>query len=93
MKLCAKFSFLFLVLVATAAAGVTLPTATASHLVDPFGNAVVSGRAYEGIFYQVPNISIGASGDQEVIVEIWGIKGGITSVSKQAALNGRYCFV
>lgn len=60
--------------VSTVAAGITLPTATASHLLTPSGNPVVSGAAYEGVFYRAPNISIGASGDQEVIIEVWGIK-------------------
>lgn len=59
----------------SAASGIVLPTATASHLLTPEGAAVISGKAYEGIFYQAPNISIGASGNQEVIIEVWGRKG------------------
>jgi len=59
----------------TTASGIALPTATASHLLTPQGEAVVGGKAYEGIFYRAPNISIGASGDQEVIIEVWGRKG------------------
>jgi len=59
----------------TTASGIALPTATASHLLTPQGEAVVSGKAYEGIFYRAPNISIGASGNQEVIIEVWGRKG------------------
>ena len=58
--------------VTTTASGITLPTATASHLLTPEGAAVVSGKAFEGVFYSAPNISIGASGNQEVIVEVWG---------------------
>lgn len=58
----------------TTASGVALPTATASHLLTPQGEAVVSGKAYRGVFYQLPNISIGASGNQEVIIEVWGRK-------------------
>ena len=59
----------------TTASGIALPTATASHLLTPQGEAVVSGKAYEGIFYRAPNISIGASGNQEVIIEVWGRTG------------------
>jgi hypothetical protein len=57
------------------ASGIVLPTATASHLLTPEGAAVVSGKAFEGVFFRAPNISIGASGDQEVIIEVWGRKG------------------
>lgn len=56
----------------TDASGVALPTATASHLLTPQGEAVVSGKAFQGVFYSAPNISIGASGNQEVIIEVWG---------------------
>ena len=56
----------------TDATGVIHPTATSSHLLDPVGNPVVSGRAYKQIFHVAPNISIGASGATEVQVEIWG---------------------
>lgn len=59
-------------LFAADATGVTQPTATSSHLLDPFGNAVVSGRAYRQVFHSAPNISIGASGSTECIVEFWG---------------------
>lgn len=59
----------------TGGSGITLPTATASHLLTAEGAAVVSGKAYTGIFYRAPNISIGASGNQEVVIEVWGRKG------------------
>ena len=52
--------------------GVTQPTATSPHLLDPAGNPVVSGKAYKQIFHTAPNISIGASESTEVQVEIWG---------------------
>jgi len=60
--------------VTTVASGITLPTATASHLVNIRGLPVTSGAVYEKTFYQNPNISIGASGNQEVVIEVWGIK-------------------
>ena len=60
--------------VSTVAAGITLPTATSSHLMTPAGAAVVSGAVYEAVFYREPNLSIGASGNQEVIIEVWGAK-------------------
>lgn len=56
----------------TDATGVTQPTATAAHLMTPQGEAVVNGKAYEGIFYSAPNISIGASGSNETVIEVWG---------------------
>lgn len=58
-------------LFAADATGVTQPTATSSHLLSPQGEAVVSGKAWEKIFYSTPNISIGASGATEVQLEIW----------------------
>jgi len=58
-------------LFAANAVGVTQPTATSSHLLSPFGAPVVSGKAYQQIFHSAPNISIGASGATEVIVECW----------------------
>ena len=59
-------------LFAADAEGVTQPTATSPHLLDPAGNPVVSGKAYKQIFHAAPNISIGASESTEVQVEIWG---------------------
>jgi hypothetical protein len=59
-------------LFAANAVGVTQPTATSPHLLDPFGAPVVSGKAYKQIFHAAPNLSIGASGATEVQVEIWG---------------------
>ena len=56
------------------ASGITLPTATSSHLMSLQGEAVVSGKIFEGVFFQKPDISIGASGNQEVIIEVWGRK-------------------
>jgi hypothetical protein len=52
--------------------GVTQPTATAAHLLTPNGDPVVSGKAYEAIFYHPPNFSVGASGEREVVIDIWG---------------------
>ncbi len=60
--------------VTDATAGITLPTATAAHLLTPQGETVASSRAFEGVFYQMPNITIGASGEQEVVIEVWGRK-------------------
>ena len=59
-------------LFAADATGVTQPTATSPHLLDPAGAPVVSGKAYKQIFHAAPNISIGASASTEVQVEIWG---------------------
>ena len=56
----------------TSVSGVAQPTATASHLLSPQGLPVVQGRAFEQVFYYPPNISIGSSGAQEVVIELWG---------------------
>lgn len=59
-------------LFAANATGVIQPTATNSHLLDPSGAAVVSGKAHQRIYHDVPGISIGASGSTAVIIEFWG---------------------
>ena len=58
----------------TTTTGIILPTATAAHLLTPSGLSVIGGSAYEAVFYQEPNISIGATAQQEVVIEVWGRK-------------------
>lgn len=53
------------------ATGVIQPTATSSHLISPWGEAVVSSKYWEKVFYTAPPMSIGASTSTEVIVECW----------------------
>jgi hypothetical protein len=56
----------------TGDSGVTQPTATAAHLLTPSGEPVANGKAYEAIFYRPPNFSVGSSGSQEVVIDVWG---------------------
>ena len=57
-----------------ATTGLILPTATAAHLLTPSGSPVTGSNVYEAVFYQEPNISIGATAQQEVVIEVWGRK-------------------
>lgn len=52
--------------------GITQPTATAGHLLAPDGNPVVNGAAYKKVYHNPPNVSIGTSAEQEVVIDVWG---------------------